>query len=666
MKMQLNPNQSAAVKYLDGPLLVLAGAGSGKTRVITQKIAYLIEQCGYDAINIAAITFTNKAAREMGERVAKLMGGPQKGLTVSTFHALGMRILRSEATALNMKPKFSILNADDSFGIIAEICKSVDKKFIEQNQWIISRWKNDFVSPIAAGNIAANENEQLAAKIYRYYQATLHAYQAVDFDDLIRLPVELFERDKDILDKWQNRLRYLLIDEYQDTNACQYKLVKLLTGGRGLFTAVGDDDQAIYAWRGANVENLRTLQSDFRNLHVIKLEQNYRSTVRILKAANNLMGNNPKLFEKKLWSELCLGDAIKVTTAKDDDAEAETVVMDLLAHQFQHRTSLGDYAILYRGNHQARAFEQQLRNQKTAYEVSGGMSFFDYAEIKDLTAYLRLIANADDDPAFIRAVATPRRGVGASTLELLGQFGGEHKMSLFEAACDANFQSLVAPKQLEPLQEFIKLINGLEFNAQKQSAESVLEDLVKQIGYEIYLFDSDDAKKAEVRWNNVRQFIDWLSKKSEAEDKNLFELTQTIALINLLENREDKSNAVQLSTLHAAKGLEFKHVYLVGVEENILPHRESLEGAKIEEERRLMYVGITRAQRTLHITLCQKRKRAREFQVCEPSRFIAEMGKEDLKFSGDHQPQEVGKAEGSSRLAALKAMLDKAPAEAVD
>jgi ATP-dependent DNA helicase Rep len=659
--MLLNPPQSAAVKYLDGPLLVLAGAGSGKTRVITQKIAYLIQQCNYDPKNIAAITFTNKAAREMAERVAKQMGGPQKGLTVSTFHALGMRILRAEAATLNLKPQFSILDSDDSFGIVAELTKSVDKKEIRRTQSIISHWKNNFVSPVAALDIAANENELLAARVFLGYQSTLQAYQAVDFDDLIRLPVELFEREKEILEKWQNRLRYLLIDEYQDTNACQYKLVKLLAGNRGLFTAVGDDDQAIYAWRGASVENLRNLQTDFPALHVIKLEQNYRSTVRILKAANNLIGNNPKLFEKKLWSDLGMGDAIKVTTARDDDHEAETVIMDLLAHKFQHRTTLGDYAILYRGNHQARAFEQQLRNQKTPYEVSGGMSFFDYAEIKDLTAYLRLIANADDDPAFIRAVTTPKRGVGAATLEILGQFGGEHKMSLFEAACDSNFQSLIAPKQLEPLQEFVKLINNLEFNAQKGPAAPVLEDLVKQIGYEIYLFDSDDAKKAEQRWNNVRQFIDWLSKKGETEDKNLFELTQTVALINLLENRDGQSDAVQLSTLHAAKGLEFKHVYLVGVEENILPHRESLEGAKIEEERRLMYVGITRAQRSLHITLCQKRKRAREYQVCEPSRFIDEMGKDDLKFSGDHQPQAIGKQEGSSRLAALKAMLDKAP-----
>ncbi|MGB8855966.1 MAG: UvrD-helicase domain-containing protein, partial [Burkholderiales bacterium] len=535
MLMQLNPSQSAAVHYLDGPLLVLAGAGSGKTRVITQKIAYLIQQCGYDPKNIAAITFTNKAAREMAERVAKLMGGPQKGLTVSTFHALGMRILRSEAAALNMKPQFSILDADDSFGIVADICKSTDKKVIQKNQWIISRWKNEFIAPAAAANVAANEYEQLAAKIYRDYQSTLQAYQAVDFDDLIRLPVELFERETDVLAKWQNRLRYLLIDEYQDTNACQYKLVKLLSGARGLLTAVGDDDQAIYAWRGASVENLHNLQTDFPNLHVIKLEQNYRSTVRILKAANNLIGNNPKLFEKKLWSELGMGDAIKVSTMRDDDHEAESVIMDLLAHKFQHRTSLGDYAILYRGNHQARAFEQQLRNQKTAYEVSGGMSFFDYAEIKDLTAYLRLIANLDDDPAFIRAVTTPKRGVGAATLEILGQFGGEHKMSLFEAACDTNLQALIAPKPLQPLQEFTKLINELEFRAQKEPAAPVLEDLVKQIDYEIYLFDSDDAKKAEQRWNNVRQFIDWLSKKGEAEEKNLFELTQTVALINMLE-----------------------------------------------------------------------------------------------------------------------------------
>ncbi len=657
--MQLNPPQTAAVHYLDGPLLVLAGAGSGKTRVITQKIAYLIEQCGYSPAHIAAITFTNKAAREMDERVTKLMSKPQKGLTVSTFHALGVRILRSEAAALNLKPQFSILDASDSFGIFAELTKTTDKKEIQKNQWLISNWKNNFVSPAAAANIAANEKEQLAARIYRDYQATLTAYQAVDFDDLIRLPVELFEREREILDKWQNKLRYLLIDEYQDTNLCQYKLVKLLAGGRGLFTAVGDDDQAIYAWRGADVHNLKNLQADFPNLHVIKLEQNYRSTVRILKAANNLIGHNPKLFEKKLWSDLGAGDAIKVTTMRDDDHEAETVVMDLLAHKFQHRSQFNDYAILYRGNHQARLFEQQLRNQKAPYQVSGGQSFFDYAEIKDLTAYLRLIANADDDPAFIRAITTPKRGVGATTLETLGTYAGEHKMSLFEAACEVGLGSIIAPKQHEPLIEFINIINNLEMRAQKEPAAPVLEDLLKQIGYEIYLYDNDDAKKAEERWKNVRSFIDWLSKKSEEDGKNLFELTQTVALINMLESRDGGSDAVQLSTLHAAKGLEFKHVYLVGVEENLLPHRESLEDTKLEEERRLMYVGITRAQRSLHITLCQKRKRAREFQVCEPSRFINEMGKEDLKFSGDNQPQAVGKQEGSSRLAALKAMLDK-------
>ncbi len=406
----LNSPQREAVKYLDGPLLVLAGAGSGKTRVITQKISYLIDEAGYSPKEIAAITFTNKAAREMQERVGKLMQGKStKGLTIATFHSLGLQMLRAEAGLLGYKPKFSVYGSSDCFNTIARILATTDKQLLYKTQSQISAWKNAFINPDQAMAIADEELTHAAAKVYQLYQQSLKAYQAVDFDDLIKLPVELFELHEVALNKWQRKLQYLLVDEYQDTNACQYKLIKMLTGVRGQFTAVGDDDQAIYGWRGADVQNLHQLTTDFSKLKVIKLEQNYRSTIRILRAANAVISNNPKLFDKKLWSDLGTGDLIQVTAALSEEAEAESVIMKLQAHKFENRTKFLDYAILYRGNHQARIFEQYLRNHKIPYTVSGGQSNFEKAEIKDLISYLRLITNEDDDPAFIRAATTPKK-----------------------------------------------------------------------------------------------------------------------------------------------------------------------------------------------------------------------------------------------------------------
>ena len=652
MFSKLNPPQSSAVRHIDGPLLVLAGAGSGKTRVITHKIAYLIEECGYSPSHVAAITFTNKAAKEMQERVGKLLKGSGKGLTLSTFHSLGLAMVRSESEKLGLKSRFSILDSADASGILMELFKTTDKKLVRSLASRISGWKNNLISPDAALSGARDEEEHLMARVYRDYQATLQAYQAVDFDDLIRLPVELLANDREAQEKWQGRLRYLLIDEYQDTNLSQYRLIKLLAGSRGAFTAVGDDDQAIYAWRGASKENIAELSRDYPNLEVIKLEQNYRSTVRILKAANSLISNNPKLFEKKLWSDLGHGEPIRVVAARDEEHEAETVARSLLAHKFERRGKFSDYAILYRGNHQARLFEQYLREEKVPYRVSGGLSFFDRSEIKDIVAYLRLLVNPDDDPAFVRAVTTPKRGVGNQTLEALGRYAGKRHASMFEAAFEAGFAHEISPKQLEPLIAFCHFINNLQFEAAKAPAGEIINDLLKAIGYEAYLFDSDEPRQAKSKWENVTDFSAWIAKKGEEEGRNLVELTQTITLMNLLDRQEEAYDAVQLSTLHAAKGLEFKHVFLVGVEEGILPHQESMGESGIEEERRLMYVGVTRAREGLAISYCQKRKRAKEIQVCEPSRFIAEMG-EDLKFSGTT----VTKSMGNEKLAMLKSAL---------
>jgi len=713
MSAGMNPAQREAVRYLDGPCLVLAGAGSGKTRVITQKIAHLIEAKGFEPRHIAAVTFTNKAAAEMRERVGKLLEGktlttpgkegrrvPVNQLTVCTFHSLGVQILRQEAEHVGLKPQFSIMDSDDCFGMIQEQIGTTDKGMIRRIQNQISLWKNGLVAPDEALGLAQTEDEQQAALVFRNYVATLHAYQAVDFDDLIRIPANLFASNEAVCDKWQNKLRYLLIDEYQDTNTCQYELVKLLAGRRAAFTAVGDDDQAIYGWRGATIENLAQLQVDFPALHVVKLEQNYRSTIRILTAANNVIANNPKLFEKKLWSEHGMGDSITVTPANDEEHEAESVVFRLSAHKFERRAQFRDYAILYRGNFQARIFEQVLRRERIPYVLSGGQSFFDRAEIKDLCSYLRLIANPDDDPAFIRAVTTPRRGIGNTTLEALGSFAGQAKVSLFEAVYMGGLEARLTPRQVEPLRAFCDFIQRLTQRAGRDPASVVLDDMMEGIHYEPYLYDAFDERQAQTKWQNVLEFLEWLKRKGtkpervigapddesgEADDvdageggggartqaatgfdnndgladtgKNLLGLIQTVALMSMLEGRDEDPDAVRLSTVHASKGLEYPHVFLVGIEEGIVPHRGNddteMDDARIEEERRLMYVAITRAQRSLHVTYCKKRKRARETQVCEPSRFIQEMGLDEAP----PPTAEEAPMSPKDRLGALKALL---------
>jgi ATP-dependent DNA helicase Rep len=659
----LNPQQREAAKYLDGPLLVLAGAGSGKTRVITRKIAYLATECGIDARHIAAITFTNKAAREMRERVSELLPGRLgKGLTVSTFHSLGLQILRHEAKRIGYKPRFSVLDAADAQQILADILKTTDKAGLRQAASVVSNWKNALLTPQDALSVAKDAAEGQFAVAYQAYQDTLRAYQAMDFDDLIRLPVDLFRQHPEALATWQNRLRYLLVDEYQDTNGAQYELMKLLAGVAGRFTAVGDDDQAIYAWRGADVENLHRLRQDYPSLKIIPLTQNYRSSQRILRAANSVIKNNPRLHEKNLWSEHGLGDHVELLQCRDDRHEAETIALRISAHKFECRTRFADYAILYRGNHQARLFEEALREARIAYQLSGGQSFFDKAEIKDLTAYLRLIANPDDDPAFIRAVTTPRRGIGAGTLEKLGDHAGQRHVSLFEAAHESAFQAALSERQLEPLITFCDFINRIAERAEKESAGSLLEELLAAIQYEEWLYESEDDRAAKAKWLNVRDFVEWLSKKGAEDGKTLIELTQTVALMNLLEGRDNEAvDAVRLSTLHAAKGLEFPHVFLVGVEEEILPHRECLEGARLEEERRLMYVGITRAQRSLVISFCARRKRGGEVVACEASRFLTEIDPDEVRRSGSGGGPETAevKEDGRRRLSALKAMLAK-------
>jgi ATP-dependent DNA helicase Rep len=464
-----------------------------------------------------------------------------------------------------------------------------------------------------------------------------------------------------VLERWQDRYRYVLVDEYQDTNRAQLELLMLLAQKHRNVCVVGDDDQAIYGWRGATLDNLAQLPRDYPSLKVVKLEQNYRSSVRILKSANALIANNPKLFDKRLWSELGHGDAIRVLPAGDDEAEAELVVARLLAHKFEHRGRFGDYAILYRGNHQARVFETALRAHDVPYAISGGQSYFERAEIKDVVAYLRLVANPDDDPAFIRAVSVPKRGVGETTLGKLSEVATARHESLFAAVSAPEFRAAAHAKARGELEQFCALVSDLSHRAPREPAARLLADLMRRIGYDDWLAATFDKRDAEAKGKSVADFVDWLSRKGEADRKNLIELTQTIALITMLKGRDaDEADAVRLSTLHAAKGLEFPHVYIVGLEEGVLPHRESIDAGSVDEERRLFYVGITRAQRSLVLTYCRSRRRAGERADAVPSRFIAELVQEDLRFADAPLPPEEAareRAAGSERLKALKALV---------
>ncbi len=668
MQASLNPRQLIAVKHIDGPSLVLAGAGSGKTRVITQKIAYLIQNCGIDPRNIAAVTFTNKAAREMKSRVAKLLDKNQgKGLRVSTFHTLGLDIIRRELDMLGYKPGFSIYDNTDSVALLKELMKKAfgdHGNLAEKNLWQISSWKSAFVQPAEALK-EANGDAVLstAAMLYEQYNHHLKTYNAVDFDDLIMLPALLFRENPEVLERWQNRIRYLLVDEYQDTNTAQYQLVKMLTGVRGNLTVVGDDDQSIYAWRGAQPENMALLQEDFPKLEIIKLEQNYRSTRRILHAANSLIANNPHIFEKKLWSDLGHGDPIRVLRIANEEAEAEQIVSELLHHKFINRTRFRDYAILYRGNYQSRLFERVLREHDVPYYLSGGISFFAYAEVKDIMSYLRLLANPEDDNAFVRIINTPRREIGPGTLEKLSSYASERNSSLFNACFELGLAQHLSARAAERLQTFCDWILELANKAENVDPIEAINIMLRNIDYDRWLLDnSKDEAQANRRMENVKELISWLTRMAKTTpDASLGELVARLTLLDTLEreNEDDRGDQVSLMTLHAAKGLEFPYVYLVGMEEELLPHRTSIEEDNIEEERRLAYVGITRAQKNLTLSFAQKRKRYGEIADCTPSRFIDELPDDDLQWAGEgvKMDPEERQQRGQAHLANLREML---------
>ena len=673
MAHNLNAQQQAALKYIDGPLLVLAGAGSGKTSVITGKIAYLVKQCGIPSRNIYAVTFTNKAAREMKDRVSKLLSSTEsKGLSVSTFHNLGLNIIRFEIKTLGFKPGFSIMDQEDCRNLLKELLvrhTDLDEKLIDNIQHTISDWKNTLLEPGQAVSASNSTGEQSIAMLYERYQRALRAYNAVDFDDLIMIPVCLFREQPEVLAKWQQRIRYMLVDEYQDTNLAQYELVRTLVKEKQALTVVGDDDQSIYAWRGARPENLMQLQEDFPALKVIKLEQNYRSTGRILAAANQLIDNNPHLIQKALWSELGPGDPLRFIISDNEEREAERVVNEIIDMRLKRRCKYSDFAILYRGNYQSRLMELKLQTQNIPYDITGGQSFYAKTEIKDVMAYLRLIINPDDDNALLRIINTPRRQIGPTTLERLGEYANQRQVSFLDAIDEVGLSATVPSANLQRLQRFKHWLQSVQRNVYSDKPVPAIRELLEDIDYQDWLRQnaSSDAA-ANKRWENINLLIsqiEYALKDSDSDsveaDKNPIESAISKIILRDILDREQEESAddkVQLLTLHAAKGLEFLHVFLIGMEEEVLPHRNSIEGDQIEEERRLAYVGITRAQRTLTMTSAAQRTQFGETSATTPSRFVDELPQDDLvRMGGNTEASaEQNQAAGEESLDALKSL----------
>jgi len=670
--MKLNEAQESAVTFVSGPCLVLAGAGSGKTRVITNKIAHLVRNCDMPARYIAAVTFTNKAAREMKERVAQTLGKPEaRGLKVSTFHTMGLTIIKAHVKDLGLKPGFSLFDDKDSFALLNDLTSDTldgDKDQLQLLQSCISNWKNDLILPDALLKSATSTGEREFAEAYKRYQDNLKAYNALDFDDLILLPTLLLKSSEAIRAKWQSKIRYLLVDEYQDTNTSQYELVKLLVGERARFTVVGDDDQSIYSWRGAKPQNLHLLQQDFPRLNVIKLQQNYRSSGRILHCANILIQNNPHLFDKTLFSELQYGEPLKVIEAKNEEHEGERVVAELLAHKFMNRTQFKDYAILYRGNHQSRIFEKLLMSNRIPYKISGGMSFFGRAEVKDIMAYLRLLVNQDDDNALLRIINTPGRGIGRATLEKLGNFANSLGVSMFEAATHPNLNSVLPDKAFHSVSTFARWIVELSDNAERGNTADAIRTMIRTMSYEEWLYEtSASPKAAEMAMANVSTLFGWVNDMLEGNDLDqpmtLTEVVNRLILRDMMERGEDdgEGDQVQLMTLHASKGLEFPIVFLVGMEEGLLPHQSSIDEDNVEEERRLAYVGITRAQRELIFSLAKERRQFGEVINPEPSRFLFELPPDDVQWENQKPKatKEERKQKAQVGIANLRDILGK-------
>ncbi|MCO5055511.1 UvrD-helicase domain-containing protein [Thermomonas sp.] len=656
----LNPPQRAAVLHTEGPLLVLAGAGSGKTRVIVEKIAHLVQSGRYPAKRIAAITFTNKSAREMRERVARrIKGEAAQELTVCTFHALGLKILQIDHAKLGLRRGFSIFDADDSSAQIKDLLPAGSKPdAIEAMKQLISRAKNAALSPEQALDAARSPREREAAALYARYQQRLAAFNAVDFDDLIRLPLHLLETDAEARAAWRERIGYLLVDECQDSNDAQYRLLKALTGAAGQFTCVGDDDQSIYAWRGANPENLLTLGSDFPALKIIKLEQNYRCSNRVLRAANALIAHNPHEHPKTLWSAAADGERIRVWECRDAAHEADKVAAEVQFITRKHEAPWSEFCILFRGNHQSRALEKALQLLRIPYHLSGGTAFLDRGEVKDALAWLRLLANPDDDAAFLRAVQAPNRGVGATTLAKLGEMAAHAHLSLARAAESISLCKQLQARAANALQGFVGIVHALRKAAHALPPAELVRKLNEASGLLAALkAQCKNEAQFQVRRRNLDELADWFDGPKTSGPGEL------AAALTLLAHADkgDAGNQVRLMSLHAAKGLEFRFVFIVGVEDGNLPHEASLEEGRIDEERRLFYVGITRAKERLWLSHAKEAQRWGDKLRLKPSRFLDELPAAELQRDGADPVADAENKQERRRMAIedIRALLAK-------
>ena len=654
----LNPPQQQAVLHVEGPLLVLAGAGSGKTRVIVEKIAHLIQSGRYPAKRIAAITFTNKSAREMRERVAKrIRGDAAQELMVSTFHALGLKIVQIDHAKLGLRRGFSIFDADDSTAQLKDLLPPGSKPdAVDAARQLISRAKNAGLSPEQAAAAARSTREREAAALYARYQQRLSAFNAVDFDDLIRLPVQLLETDADARMAWRERIGYLLVDECQDTNDAQYRLLKAIAGDKGNFTCVGDDDQSIYAWRGANPDNLLALGNDYPALRIVKLEQNYRCSNRVLRAANALIAHNPHEHPKTLWSDAADGERIRVWECRNAEHEAEKVAAEIQFVAQKHSAPWSEFCILFRGNHQSRALEKALQLLRIPYHLSGGTAFLDRGEVKDALAWLRLLANPDDDAAFLRAVQSPNRGVGATSLQRLGELAAQAHLPLSRAA-----ESMAVAKQLparaaNALQGFADIVRGLRIDAKTLPPAELVRKLNERSGLLAALRAlCKDEAQFQARRRNLDELADWFDGPKTSGPG---ELAAALALLSHAD-KGDAGNQVRLMSMHAAKGLEFRFVFIVGVEDGNLPHEASIEEGRLDEERRLMYVGITRAKEQLWLSHAVEAQRWGDRLRLKPSRFLDELPAAELQRDGADPVADAARKQERARagIANIRALL---------
>lgn len=628
----LNPEQQNAVKTTDGPLLIMAGAGSGKTRVLTHRIAYLMVEKGVNPYNILAITFTNKAAREMRDRIHNMMGGAADEIWISTFHSMCVRILRRDIDRIGYNRNFTILDSTDQQSVIKSILKdkNLDPKKFDPRAILgsISSAKNELITPEEYAKTAGDYIQQVASDVYTEYQKRLRRNQALDFDDLIMITIQLFQRVPEVLEYYQRKFQYIHVDEYQDTNRAQYMLVKLLASRFRNLCVVGDSDQSIYKWRGADIANILSFEKDYPNAQTILLEQNYRSTKRILLAANEVISKNLNRKPKNLWTENAEGNKIHYYRADSEQGEAQFVAGKIKEYVNSGKRSYSDIAILYRTNAQSRVMEEVLLKSNIEYSIVGGIKFYDRKEIKDILAYLRLIANPDDDISLQRVINVPKRGIGSGSVDKIANFAQLHEMSMFEALESIELIGL-SPKITKGATQFRDLVKNYTQMQEYLSVTELVEELLEKSGYRDMLI-AEKSIEAQSRLENIDEFLSVTKNFEDAsEDKSLIAFLTDLALvadIDKLDDDGEKAESVVLMTLHSAKGLEFPVVFLMGLEEGVFPHSRSLmEEAEMEEERRLAYVGITRAEEELFITNAQMRTLFGRTNMNPPSRFIKEI-----------------------------------------